>query len=105
MHGANLGIRASAYRAAGGFQPLPTAEDHALIAAATAAGCRVLRAADVTVETSARRQARAPRGFSHVLRALSRPPPAGARPRRRPPAVCLPTRATAGSMAARHCDC
>ncbi|HET9972886.1 MAG TPA: glycosyltransferase, partial [Streptosporangiaceae bacterium] len=70
VHGANLGIRASAYLAAGGFRPLRTAEDHALLAAATEAGCQVLQAADITVETSARRQARAPRGFSHALRAL-----------------------------------
>lgn len=71
VHGANLGIRASAYLAAGGFQPLRTAEDHALIAAATGAGCQVLQASDVTVVTSARRQARAPRGFSHALRTLT----------------------------------
>jgi glycosyltransferase involved in cell wall biosynthesis len=77
VHGANLGIRASAYLAAGGFKPLRTSEDHALIAAVTEAGGRVLRAGDVTVETSARRQARAPRGFSHVLRALSREPSSG----------------------------
>lgn len=72
VHGANLGIRASAYLAAGGFKPLPTAEDHALMAAATEAGCRVLQASDITVETSARRRTRAPRGFSHALRALAR---------------------------------
>ena len=72
VHGANLGIRASAYLAAGGFKPLPTAEDHALMTAATEAGCRVLQASDITVETSARRRARAPRGFSHALRALAR---------------------------------
>jgi glycosyltransferase involved in cell wall biosynthesis len=81
VHGANLGIRASAYLAAGGFRPLPTAEDHALLAAATEAGCQVLQAADITVETSARRQARAPRGFSHALRALAaEPSPGGASP-------------------------
>jgi glycosyltransferase involved in cell wall biosynthesis len=74
VHGANLGIRASAYLAAGGFPPLRTAEDHALIAAATEAGCQVLQAGDVTVVTSARRQARAPRGFSHALRALTAEP-------------------------------
>ncbi|MGH3178790.1 MAG: glycosyltransferase [Streptosporangiaceae bacterium] len=72
VHGANLGIRASAYLAAGGFRPLRTAEDHALMAAATEAGCQVLQASDITVVTSARRQARAPRGFSHVLRTLAR---------------------------------
>ena len=80
VHGANLGIRASAYLAAGGFEPLRTSEDHALIAAVTAAGGRVLRTGDVTVETSGRRRARAPRGFSHVLRALSREPAADGAP-------------------------
>ena len=73
VHGANLGIRASAYLAAGGFTPLRTAEDHALVAAAARAGCSVLRASDITVQTSARRQARAPHGFSQLLRTLSSP--------------------------------
>ena len=77
VHGANLGIRASAYLAAGGFQPLRTAEDHALAATATEAGCRVLQASDIPVETSARRQARAPRGFGHLLGSLAREPDAG----------------------------
>lgn len=72
VHGANLGIRASAYLAAGGFKSLRTAEDHALMAAAAEAGGQVLQASDITVETSARRQARAPRGFSHLLRTLAR---------------------------------
>lgn len=71
VHGANLGIRASAYRAAGGFRPLRTAEDHALRAAATEAGGLVLQAGDIAVETSARRQARAPGGFGHLLRTLA----------------------------------
>jgi glycosyltransferase involved in cell wall biosynthesis len=70
VHGANLGIRASAYLAAGGFRALRTAEDHALLAAATKAGCSVLRAGDIAVQTSARRHARAPDGFSHLLRTL-----------------------------------
>jgi glycosyltransferase involved in cell wall biosynthesis len=73
VHGANLGIRASAYLAAGGFTPLPTAEDHALVAAAVRAGCSVLRAGDMPVRTSARRQARAPLGFSHLLQTLTPP--------------------------------
>jgi hypothetical protein len=83
VHGANLGIRASAYLAAGGFRSLRSAEDHALLAAATEAGCSVLQASDIAVQTSARRQARAPDGFSHLLRTLAplpEPPPASARP-------------------------
>ncbi len=71
VHGANLGVRGSAYLAAGGFRPLRTAEDHALVAAAIAAGCAVLPAADLTVRTSSRRQPRAPHGFGHLLRTLA----------------------------------
>ena len=78
VHGANLGIRASAYLAAGGFKPLRTAEDHALLAAATEAGCPVVHASDISVRTSGRRQARAPRGFSHLLRTLAPLPNAAA---------------------------
>jgi hypothetical protein len=81
VHGANLGIRASAYLAAGGFSALRTAEDHALVAAATEAGCSVLQAGDISVETSGRRHARAPLGFSHVLRTLAALP----QPRLPPP--------------------
>jgi glycosyltransferase involved in cell wall biosynthesis len=81
VHGANIGIRASAYRAAGGFAPLRSAEDHALVAAAAEAGCSVLRADDVAVETSARRHARAPHGFSHLLRTLAPAPGLTPRPR------------------------
>ena len=71
VHGANLGIRASAYLAAGGFRPLRTAEDHALLAAATRAGCPVVQASDIAVQTSGRRLARAPHGFSTLLRTLA----------------------------------
>jgi hypothetical protein len=71
VHGANLGIRACAYLAAGGFPSLRTAEDHALLTAATEAGCAVLQAGDLAVETSSRRQARAPDGFGHLLRTLA----------------------------------
>ena len=67
VHGANLGFRAAAYLAAGGFPNAPTAEDHALVTALTSAGGRVLRTRAVTVVTSARREARAPRGFSRYL--------------------------------------
>jgi glycosyltransferase involved in cell wall biosynthesis len=67
VHGANLGFRASAYLAAGGFAAVTTAEDHALVAALTAQGSRVLRTRDLPVVTSARRQGRAPHGFSGYL--------------------------------------
>lgn len=70
VHGANLGFSASAYLAAGGFQPNPTAEDHALVASLTAAGRRILRTTEISVLTSARHQARAPYGFSHLLSTL-----------------------------------
>ena len=71
VHGANLGFSAQAYLAAGGFSPSPTAEDHALVESLSAAGRRILRTTKVTVVTSARRRARAPRGFSHLLSTLA----------------------------------
>jgi glycosyltransferase involved in cell wall biosynthesis len=71
VHGANFGIRASAYLAAGGFKLLPTAEDHALARALTQAGGQTLRATDIAVVTSGRRIARAPLGFSHLLTSLT----------------------------------
>ena len=74
MHGANLGFRASAYLRAGGFPAVPTAEDHALVAALTAAGSRVLRTRALTVVTSARREARAPHGFSDYLARMEATP-------------------------------
>jgi glycosyltransferase involved in cell wall biosynthesis len=70
IHGANLGFTAEAYLAAGGFPPIPTGEDRALVAAMERAGSRVLRTAKVNVVTSARRHYRAPRGFGHLLTTL-----------------------------------
>jgi glycosyltransferase involved in cell wall biosynthesis len=67
VHGANLGFRASAYLRAGGFPDVPTGEDHALVAALTATGSRVCRTRALIVATSARRDARAPHGFSSYL--------------------------------------
>ena len=74
VHGANLGFRASAYLTAGGFPELPTAEDHALVAALAAGGSRVLRTRALPVITSARRESRAPHGFSHYLARLEATP-------------------------------
>lgn len=84
VHGANLGIRASAYLAVGGFKLLPTAEDHALLRALAEAGCQPLRANDLAVTTSGRRTARAPLGFSHLLNSLAAPLNAHVHADRRP---------------------
>lgn len=66
-HGANLGCSARAYRDVGGFAPLETGEDVALLAALERRH-RVLRTAGLPVVTSARRQARARAGFgAHLL--------------------------------------
>lgn len=70
VHGANLSFSADAYLAAGGFAPLRTGEDHALIAALQGAGRRVRRAPDLQVVTSARSRYRAPAGFGYRLTTL-----------------------------------
>ncbi len=74
VHGANLGMTATAYLAAGGFLPLRAHEDIALVTALTRTGHRVLHIADPPVTTSARRDARAPAGFADYLTHL-RPDP------------------------------
>jgi glycosyltransferase involved in cell wall biosynthesis len=74
VHGANLGCTARAYLAAGGFAALRTAEDHGLVDALAAAGRAILRTTGVSVVTSARRRARAPHGFSHLLSTLAAAP-------------------------------
>ncbi|WP_345475400.1 glycosyltransferase family 2 protein [Actinoallomurus oryzae] len=70
VHGANLGFSAHAYVTSGGFPPLRTGEDRALVAAMTAAGHRVLHTPQVRVITSARHRYRAPHGFGHFLTTL-----------------------------------
>ena len=82
--GANLAIRAEAYRALGGFRPLPAGEDALLLDDAARAGFRVRHDPAMVVETSARRQGRAAGGLAASLRALDAgglprvPHPAGA---------------------------
>jgi glycosyltransferase involved in cell wall biosynthesis len=71
VHGANLGFAADAYLAIGGFRPLPTAEDHALVDDLLTAGVPLLRTTRIPVVTSARPRARAPRGFAWVLATLA----------------------------------
>ncbi|QEI07468.1 glycosyltransferase [Pigmentiphaga aceris] len=70
IHGANLGIAVDTYRAAGGFPPLVSGEDVALVDASLAVGARVAWSVAPRVYTSARRRARAPGGFSDYLRML-----------------------------------
>ncbi|HYZ54957.1 MAG TPA: glycosyltransferase [Streptosporangiaceae bacterium] len=70
VHGANLGFSAQAYLAAGGFPPLRTAEDHALVSALRAQGRRVLHTPELRVVTSARTRYRAPGGFGCRLTTL-----------------------------------
>jgi hypothetical protein len=71
VHGANLGVSARAYLAAGGFPPMPAHEDLALVTALKTGGWRVVHTADPPVITSARRQARAPSGFAEFLTGLA----------------------------------
>lgn len=66
--GANLGFRASVYRALGGFSPIPSGEDAAMVDDASRAGFRVRHDPAPVVETSARRDGRAPGGLATSLR-------------------------------------
>ncbi|MCF7749825.1 glycosyltransferase [Bacillus subtilis subsp. subtilis] len=70
VHGANMGFSASAYRDSGGFLPLATGEDVALIAAIQTSGAHIARLAAPQVVTSARRHARAGHGFCDFLKRL-----------------------------------
>ncbi|GAA1477585.1 glycosyltransferase [Nocardioides aestuarii] len=70
VHGANLGVRLASYDAAGGFPPLATGEDVALVHRARRQGARVTGAARPVV-TAPRQQGRAPGGFAAYLAALA----------------------------------
>ncbi len=65
--GANMGFRASAYAVLGGFAPITSGEDAAIIDEAARAGLRVRRDAGCIVRTSSRRQGRAPGGMAAML--------------------------------------
>ncbi|GMA87668.1 glycosyl transferase [Angustibacter aerolatus] len=79
VHAANLGVRASAYLAAGGWADVAAHEDR-LLAQAVAAlpGRRVVTTVGAPVATSARVLARAPHGLAADLRALAAERPLGA---------------------------
>lgn len=70
VHGANLGFTLDAYRAAGGFPPVPTHEDVRLVQAMRDAGTPTVATGAVPVITSGRRTGRAPGGFAHYLEGL-----------------------------------
>jgi glycosyltransferase involved in cell wall biosynthesis len=70
VHGANLGLDAALYESVGGFGADASDEDVRLIAAIAEAGAPITWAADLAVTTSARRQGRAPAGFSAYLQRL-----------------------------------
>lgn len=73
VHGANLGVRADAYLAAGGFPSLAVAEDHALWNALQQAGRRCVSSVALRVATSGRRVGRAAGGFADTVSCLAEP--------------------------------
>ncbi|PJI93521.1 glycosyltransferase [Luteimicrobium subarcticum] len=68
VHGANLGVRADLYLAAGGFQPLPEHEDVELVARLRRAGARTVATDACWVRTSGRSHGRTPGGYARYLR-------------------------------------
>jgi glycosyltransferase involved in cell wall biosynthesis len=68
VHGANLGVRADRYLAAGEFAPVDRDEDVLLVDALRDLGVTEARTALIPVLTSGRRVGRAPAGFADYLR-------------------------------------
>ena len=98
IYGANFGVRASAYLAAGGFSQLESHEDRTLVQSLRSLAFTVLATDSMRVLTSGRTHARAPQGFGDVP-ALAGPAAAagGHRQLRRGPA----TEAGSGAGASR----
>ncbi|WP_299038716.1 glycosyltransferase family 2 protein [uncultured Pseudokineococcus sp.] len=71
VYGANLGVRASAWRAAGGFPRVATGEEAALLAAVERAGGAVVRPLEPRVTTSGRTRGRAAGGLADLLDSLA----------------------------------
>jgi hypothetical protein len=67
IHGANLGFNAAQYLAAGGFLPLETGEDRALLQALVDVGASTYFDSSLRVLTSARRRGHAPHGFAEAF--------------------------------------
>lgn len=75
VHGANLGVRADSYLATGGWNPLPTAEDHDLWNRLRIGSHPHVSDARLQVLTSGRRVGRAPLGFAGALAKHNEPVP------------------------------
>ncbi len=71
VHGANLGVRGSAYLSVGGFPPLAVHEDRLLLQRLDASGATVTRSTRIRVQTSARLTGRCEGGFATALRQLA----------------------------------
>jgi cellulose synthase/poly-beta-1,6-N-acetylglucosamine synthase-like glycosyltransferase len=67
IHGANLGVRADAYRDAGGWSGLALAEEHCLWRRLRSRGWRLASSSAFAVDTSARLEGRADGGFAATL--------------------------------------
>lgn len=67
IHGASLGFNGAYYLSAGGFLPLETGEDRALLQALVESGATTHFESSLRVTTSARRRGRAPHGFAETL--------------------------------------
>jgi len=70
IHGASLGVSAAAYLRVGGFSPLRCSEDVELVRRLDHHGATIRWTNAVRVNTSARRLARAPGGFSAHLQGV-----------------------------------
>ncbi|MFJ4286795.1 glycosyltransferase [Paenarthrobacter nicotinovorans] len=76
IYGANLGVRGSAYLAAGGFPKLRAHEDRVLVERLRSHGFSVVATDTTRVLTSGRTYSRAPEGFAAYLRVLGSELPA-----------------------------
>ena len=70
VHGANLGVRASSYLAAGGFAPLAAHEDVDIVTRLRGLGARDTATDACPVTTSGRSVGRAPTGYAEYVRSL-----------------------------------
>jgi len=75
VYGANLGVRASSYLAAGGFPGVDFDEDRVLVERLRAGGADIVATDTTRVLTSGRTAGRAPKGFAAYLLALAQPWP------------------------------